>query len=95
MLPGRLAANQPYAISYCFLDFLGREQKGATALLIVAGDLVTESPRLSRPSDSAAALEAMYQLLLWLVPTLEKLTPGQKALFGCHIRTETLSTIDT
>lgn len=40
------------------------------------------------------ALEAMYQLLLWLVPTLEKFPRSQKFLLGDRLQTQALAVLD-
>jgi hypothetical protein len=41
------------------------------------------------------ALEAMYQLLLWLIPTLEKFPRSQKFLLGDRLQSEALAVLDS
>ena len=41
------------------------------------------------------ALEAMYQFLLWLLPTLDKLPRKQKFLLGDRIETAALDVLDS
>jgi len=41
------------------------------------------------------ALEAMYQFLLWLVPTLEKFPRSQKFLLGDRLQAQALSVLDS
>ena len=41
------------------------------------------------------ALEAMYQLLLWLIPTLEKLPRSQKFLLGDRLQMEAQGVLDS
>lgn len=40
------------------------------------------------------ALEAMYQLLLWLIPTLEKFPRSQKFTLGDHIQRDAQGVLD-
>ncbi len=40
------------------------------------------------------ALEAMYQFLLWLIPTLEKFPRSQKFLLGDRLQTQALAVLD-
>ena len=40
------------------------------------------------------ALESMYQLLLWLIPTLEKFPRSQRFLLGDRLQTQALSVLD-
>ena len=60
---------------------------------------MTESARASRPNvsgprASGPALEAVYQLLLWLIPTIEKFPRSQKFLLGDRIQSAALETLD-
>jgi hypothetical protein len=53
----------------------------------------TEPARRSNPSGQSAratgpALEAMYQFMLWLVPTLEKFPRSQKFLLGDRLQNQ-------
>jgi len=41
------------------------------------------------------ALEAMYQLLLWLVPTLDKFPRSQKFLLGDRLQSQALGVLDS
>lgn len=41
------------------------------------------------------ALEAMYQLLLWLIPTLEKFPRSQKFLLGDRLQSQALAVLDS
>jgi len=41
------------------------------------------------------ALEAMYQFLLWLIPTLEKFPRNQKFILGDRIETAALDVLDS
>jgi hypothetical protein len=40
------------------------------------------------------ALESMYQLILWLVPTIEKFPRSQKFLLGDRLQNEALAVLD-
>jgi len=60
----------------------------------------TENSTRSDPSAQAAratgpALEAMYQFLLWLVPTLEKFPRSQKFLLGDRLQTQAMAVLDS
>lgn len=46
------------------------------------------SARQGAARSGGPALEAMYQLLLWLIPTLEKLPRSQKFLLGDRLQVE-------
>jgi hypothetical protein len=56
------------------------------------------APGMSEPANNARrtgpALEAMYQFLLWLVPTLDKLPRSQKFILGDRIETAALDVLD-
>jgi hypothetical protein len=41
------------------------------------------------------AVEAMYQFLLWLIPTLEKMPRSQKFLLGDRLQSEALQVLDS
>lgn len=51
------------------------------------------SPRQATHT-TGPALEACYQLLLWLVPTLEKFPRSQKFLLGDRLQTQALAVLD-
>lgn len=58
----------------------------------------TGQPRHSARQAARAtgpALEAMYQLLLWLVPTLDKFPRSQKFLLGDRLQTQALGVLDS
>lgn len=48
----------------------------------------------SGPRASGPALEAMYQLLLWLVPTLEKFLKSQKFQLGDRLQSTAMDVLD-
>jgi hypothetical protein len=48
----------------------------------------------SGPRATGPALEAMYQLLLWLVPTLEKFPKSQKFQLGDRIQSTAMAVLD-
>lgn len=50
--------------------------------------------RQTAARSGGPALEAMYQLLLWLIPTLEKFPRSQKFLLGDRLQNEALSVLD-
>jgi len=59
----------------------------------------TRARRSSRPPREAAratgpALEACYQLILWLVPTIEKFPRSQKFLLGDRLHGQALAVSD-
>ncbi len=47
-----------------------------------------------RSRSTGPALEAMYQFLLWLVPTLEKFPRSQKFLLGDRLQSQALTVLD-
>ena len=49
----------------------------------------------SKHAEPTTALEAHYQFLLWLVPTLEKFPRSQKFLLADRIQTTALSVLET
>ncbi len=49
----------------------------------------------SKQAEPTTALEAHYQFLLWLVPTLEKFPRSQKFLLGDRIQTTALAVLET
>ncbi len=51
-------------------------------------------PRPTGPRATGPALEAMYQLLLWLIPTIEKFPKTQKFLLGDRIQATALDVLD-
>jgi 23S rRNA-intervening sequence protein len=61
---------------------------------------VTDAPKRapSEPPDagrrSGPALEAMFQFVVWLIPTLEKLPRSQKFLLGDRIQTAALDVLE-
>lgn len=50
--------------------------------------------RQAAARSGGPALEAMYQFLLWLIPTLEKLPRSQKFLLGDRLQTGALEVLD-
>ncbi len=54
------------------------------------GSGASQSARSTGP-----ALEATYQFLLWLVPTLDKFPRSQKFLLGDRLQTQALSVLDS
>lgn len=48
----------------------------------------------SGPRATGPALEAMYQFILWLVPTVEKFPRSQKFLLGDRLQSESLAVLD-
>lgn len=48
----------------------------------------------SGPRTTGAALEAMYQFLLWLIPTVEKFPRSQKFLLGDRLQVQALAVFD-
>jgi hypothetical protein len=52
------------------------------------------NPRQAAARAGGPALEAMYQLLLWLIPTLEKFPRSQKFLLGDRLQNEALAVLD-
>lgn len=46
------------------------------------------------PRTTGPALEAMYQLLLWLIPTVEKFPRAQKFLLGDRIQNTAPDVLD-
>ena len=54
-----------------------------------AGKVQTSGPRGSGP-----ALEAMYQFLLWLIPTVEKFPRSQKFLLGDRLQQQALQVLE-
>ena len=53
---------------------------------------MTESHDHAR--QTGPALEALYQFLLWLLPTVEKLPRGHKFVLGDRIQTTALDVLD-
>jgi len=53
---------------------------------------VTEAANNAR--RTGPALEAMYQFLLWLIPTLDKFPKSQKFVLGDRIETVALDVLD-
>ena len=53
------------------------------------------SARQGAARAGGPALEAMYQLLLWLIPTLEKLPRSQKFLLGDRLQVEAQGVLDS
>lgn len=51
------------------------------------------APQTARATGPA--LEAMYQFLLWLVPTLDKFPRSQKFLLGDWLQTQALCVLDS
>ncbi len=47
-----------------------------------------------RARETGPALEAMYQFMTWLVPTVEKLPRSQKFLLGDRIQTTALDVLE-
>jgi 23S rRNA-intervening sequence protein len=50
--------------------------------------------RQAAARSGGPALEAMYQFLLWLIPTLEKFPRSQKFQLGDRLQTESLAVLD-
>ena len=53
------------------------------------------SARQGAARAGGPALEAMYQLLLWLISTLEKLPRSQKFLLGDRLQVEAQGVLDS
>lgn len=53
------------------------------------------TPGTKTARATGPALESMYQLLLWLVPTLEKFPRSQKFLLGDRLQAQALSVLDS
>jgi hypothetical protein len=51
-------------------------------------------PRPTGPRATGPALEAIYQLLLWLIPTVEKFPRAQKFLLGDRIQGAALDVLE-
>ena len=49
----------------------------------------------SSQAEPTTALEAHYQFLLWLIPTLEKFPRNQKFLLGDRIQSTALTVLET
>lgn len=51
-------------------------------------------PQHASARQTGPALEATYQLLLWLIPTLEKFSRSQKFQLGDRLQTQALAVLD-
>lgn len=51
-------------------------------------------PRASAPRAGGPALEAMYPLLLWLIPRLRQFPRSQKFLLADHLQQQAIAVLD-